>query len=197
MPPVTQARISTVEAAQLRDRIQAGDQTKIIDVRTPAEYESMHISGSYNVPLPLLSEHAGDLAKRLDGDTVLVCQSGARAEEAGNRLAAVGMDTAIILAGGVEAYESAGGDVVRGSQRWAMDRQVRLTAGSLVLAGLLGSKFITPKLAYLSAAIGGGLAYSAISNSCGMAAILAKMPWNQVGEKPTVENSIKAIPVTH
>ena len=36
----------------------------VIDVRSAAEFESMHIRGSYNVPLPLLSEHTDELAAR-------------------------------------------------------------------------------------------------------------------------------------
>ena len=69
--------------------------------------------------------------------------------------------------------------VVRGTQRWAMDRQVRMTAGSLVLLGFIGSKLASPKLGYLSAGIGAGLVYSAASNSCAMASVLSKMPWNK------------------
>lgn len=72
--------------------------------------------------------------------------------------------------------------MVRGVQRWALDRQMRMTAGSLVLAGLLGAKFISPKFAYLSAGIGGGLVFSAVRDSCPMISALGKMPWNKVAK---------------
>ncbi|NQD42054.1 YgaP family membrane protein, partial [Glutamicibacter halophytocola] len=70
----------------------------------------------------------------------------------------------------------------RGIQRWAMDRQMRLTAGSLVVAGLIGAKVISPKAAWLSAAIGGGLVFSAVRDSCPMISVLGKMPWNKTGK---------------
>jgi len=175
-------------------RIAQDDAPTIIDVRSAAEFESAHIRGSYNVPLPLLSEHSRDLAERLDGHVVLVCQSGVRAEDAHRRLASVGLGSAAILSGGISAYDAAGGAVVRGVQRWAMERQVRMTAGSLVLVGSVGGLFVAPWMGYLSAAIGAGLTYSALSNSCAMAAVLSKMPWNSTAAQPTFDSAIRTIP---
>lgn len=188
------AAVTTIEPDELKQRL-AYDELTIIDVRTPAEFESVHIRGSYNVPLPLLSEHTHDLAERLGGRVVLVCQSGVRAGQAEVRLSSVGLASAEVLAGGIAAFESVGGAVVRGAQRWAMDRQVRMAAGSLVLVGFLGSKLIHPRVGYLAGAIGAGLTYSALSNSCAMAAALSKMPWNRTEASPTYENSIRAIPI--
>ncbi len=185
----------TLDAAALRHLLDSPDAPRVVDVRTPAEFESAHIRGSYNVPLPLLAEHTGDLANRLGGRVVLVCQSGVRAGQAQERLTSVGVTSAEVLAGGIAAFESAGGPVVRGAQRWAMDRQVRMVAGSLVLVGFLGSKVIHPRVGYLAGAIGAGLTYSALSNSCAMAAVLAKMPWNRTQISPTYENTIRSIPV--
>ncbi|GAA1739800.1 rhodanese-like domain-containing protein [Isoptericola hypogeus] len=184
----------TLAASELKERVARDDALTIVDVRSAAEFESAHIRGSYNVPLPLLSEHTRDLAERLKGHVVLVCQSGVRAADAHQRLAAVGLDSAAILSGGISAYEAAGGAVVRGAQRWAMDRQVRMTAGSLVLLGFVGSKLVTPGLGYLSAAIGAGLVYSAVTNSCAMAALLSKMPWNKSTANPTLDSAIRSIP---
>lgn len=188
------ATVTTIEPGELKQRL-ADDELIIIDVRTPAEFESAHIRGSYNVPLPLLSEHTHDLADRLCGRVVLVCQSGVRAGQAQDRLSAVGLSRAEVLAGGIGAYEAAGGSVVRGTQRWAMDRQVRMVAGSLVLAGFLGSKLIHPRVGYVAGAIGAGLTYSALSDSCAMAAALSKMPWNRTEVDATYENTIRSIPV--
>lgn len=185
---------TVIDAPTLKQRIAEGDELTIIDVRTPAEFSSTHIPGSYNIPLQLLSENTRDLADRLGGNVVLVCRSGARAAQAQQRLAAVGVGNAGVLTGGISAFESAGGDVVRGTRRWAMERQVRMAAGSLVLLGFLGSKLIDPRLGYLSAAIGGGLTFSALSNSCGMAAVLAKMPWNRTASDPTPEEAVRDLP---
>ena len=104
-----------------------------------------------NVPLNLIADHAAQLAARLDRQVVLVCQSGARAAEAQQRLAGVGADRLHILDGGITAYTAAGGATnrIRGRARWALERQVRLVAGTLVLAGLaLGLRL--PKARLLS-----------------------------------------------
>lgn len=187
--------ITTLEAEELKARLAHDQQLMIIDVRTPAEFESLHIRGAYNVPLAMLSEHTAEFASRFHDGVVLVCQSGIRAEEARERLAAAGLTEASVLAGGTAAFESAGGDVIRGSRRWAMDRQVRMVAGSLVLAGFLGSRTIARPLGYLSAAIGAGLTYSALSDSCMMASALSKMPWNRTAVTPTLESTVRNIPV--
>lgn len=120
---------------ELRRRQSADDELMVVDVRTPVEFESVHIRGSYNVPLDLLSEHTHDLAERMRGHVVLICQSGNRAGQACQELGAAEFDTADVLEGGIAAYEATGGEVVRQGSLWAMDRQVRMTAGSLVLLG--------------------------------------------------------------
>jgi rhodanese-related sulfurtransferase len=188
------AVVETITPGELKQRL-TDDALTVIDVRTPAEFESIHLPGSYNVPLALLSEHTRELADRLGDRVVLVCQSGVRAGQAQHRLASVGLAGATVLAGGVSAFESAGGEVVRGAQRWAMDRQVRMVAGSLVLAGFLGSKLVHPRLGLLAAAIGAGLTYSALFDSCAMAAALSRMPWNRTKARSNAESIMRSIPV--
>ena len=61
-----------------------------------------------------------------------------------------------ILDGGITAWEAKGFAVNRGAQRWDLERQVRLVAGSIVLSSVLGS-IAAPRLKWLAAAIGGGL----------------------------------------
>ncbi|MGY2744070.1 rhodanese-like domain-containing protein [Pseudarthrobacter sp. O4] len=166
----------------------------VIDVRSGAEFESLHIRGSYNVPLPLLAEHTGELASRLGSRVVLVCQSGVRAEQARQRLGAAGIDTAYVLTGGVPGFAAAGGDVVRGKGRWDMERQVRLAAGSLVVLGLAGGRFVSPKVRMLAGAIGAGLTFSAATNTCAMGKALSAMPWNRAATEPTRESAILSLP---
>lgn len=162
----------------------------VLDVRSAAEFESMHIRGSYNVPLPLLSEHTEELVARLGSRVVLVCQSGARAEQARQRLDGAGPGAAYVLTGGVPAFAAAGGDVVRGKDRWDLERQVRLAAGSLVVLGLAGGKFVSPKIRMLAGAIGAGLTFSAATNTCAMGRALSTMPWNKAAKEPAHETAI-------
>ena len=151
---------------------------RILDVRTGGEFEAVHIPGSYNVPLDTLAEHVRDLAD-VDHPVVLVCKSGGRATQAHERLAAAGKETLHILEGGMDAWQNTGGDVVQGdTSRWAMDRQVRLVAGSLALAAVAASAVI-PGAKWIAAGVAAGLTYSAVSNTCGMAAVLSKLPYNR------------------
>ncbi|MHA7155986.1 rhodanese-like domain-containing protein [Arthrobacter sp. TMN-50] len=175
--------------------IQEHQDLVVIDVRSAAEFESMHIRGSYNVPLPLLSEHTDELAARLGSRVVLVCHSGARAEQARQRLGGSGISTAYVLAGGVPGFAAANGNVVHGKARWDLERQVRLSAGSLVILGLAGGRFVSPKIRLLAGVIGTGLTFSAATNTCAMGRAISAMPWNKAAEEPTRESAILQFPV--
>lgn len=164
----------------------------VLDVRTPAEYETAHITGSYNVPLDLLGTHGPEVAAKLDGRVVLVCQSGVRAEQARGRLASAGADELHVLRGGMGAYRDAGGAVVHGRERWAMERQVRLVAGSLVLTGTLAGLRVRPLLA-VSGGVGLGLVVSALTNTCTMARVLATLPYNRGTGQPTAADLLAAL----
>jgi rhodanese-related sulfurtransferase len=196
-PPSTSPAAPAVTALDpetLRGWFQEHKDLVVIDVRSAAEFASLHIRGSYNVPLPLLSEHTEELAARLGSRVVLVCQSGARAEQARQRLGGAGIGTAYVLPGGVPGFVAAGGNVVRGKARWDLERQVRLTAGSLVVLGLAGGKFVSPKIRLLAGAIGAGLTFSAATNTCAMGQAISAMPWNRAAKEPTRESAILQLP---
>lgn len=166
-----------LDAAAARDRLPG---LTVVDVRTPAEYASGHVPGAHNVPLDALARAVPALkAAAARGELLLVCQSGNRSATARDRLAAHGVP-ALDLAGGTSGWAAAGHPLDRPAGAparavWAMDRQVRLTAGSLVLLGLL----VHPAFQLLSAAIAGGLVFSALTNTCGMALMLGKLPHNR------------------
>jgi rhodanese-related sulfurtransferase len=152
---------------------------KIIDVRTPAEFASAHIPGSYNVPLDQLPEHRAELRDTLRAPAILVCRSGQRARQAEQVLREADLTQIHVLDGGIAAWDRADKPLRRGRQRWGLERQVRGVAGTLVLAGALGGALAWRPLIYLAAAIGGGLAFSAATDSCGMALALSKLPYNR------------------
>lgn len=173
----------------------AGVSPLVLDVRSAAEYDASHIRGSYHVPLPTLAEHTDELAAHLAGGdpVVLVCKSGVRAERARRHLAAVGLSHARVLAGGVPAFAAAGGDVVRVRQAWALERQVRLAAGALVVIGLAAGRLISPKARLLAAGIGTGLTVSALTDTCAMGAALARLPWNRDRREPTAVEALNRV----
>ncbi|MER7535666.1 rhodanese-like domain-containing protein [Streptomyces sp. NPDC097704] len=174
----TPAPASSLTPAALRRLVQDGRAPRLLDVRTPGEFRTAHIPGSYNVPLDTLREHRAELLNHLDEDVVLVCRSGQRAGQAEKALAEAGLPNLRVLEGGIVAWEAAGAPVNRGPERWDMERQVRLVAGSIVLAtGLVG--VFVPGAHLIGTAVGAGLTYAAVSNSCAMGVLLSKLPYNR------------------
>ncbi|SPM35997.1 sulfurtransferase [Mycobacterium rhizamassiliense] len=166
---------------------------RIVDVRTPAEFETSHIAGSYNVPLDILDRHGPEIVRRLDRDdeVVLVCRSGQRSTKAQAVLRDAGLTRGRVLEKGISDWEGRGFAVDRGAQRWDLERQVRLVAGSIVLSSVLGSAAL-PRLKWLAAGIGAGLTYAAASNTCAMATALSKLPYNR-GATPDAETIVSRL----
>ncbi|MFJ1929286.1 MULTISPECIES: rhodanese-like domain-containing protein [unclassified Streptomyces] len=156
-------------------------QYAVIDVRTPGEYASGHLPGAHNIPLDRIPAALPALrAAAARGELLMVCASGGRSATACGELAAAGI-AAATLTGGTTAWAEEGHALDRPagtSGAWAMERQVRLAAGSLVVLGLAVGTRYRPARA-LSAAVGGGLVFSALTNTCGMAAVLARLPHNR------------------
>jgi len=167
----------TLTAAELDEAQRAGTVT-LVDVRSPAEFESVHIPGSYNVPLDQLSEHRAEFGA-VGSPLVLVCRSGMRARQAEQSLAEADIPRLHVLDGGMMAWEHAGLVVTRGRQAWSIERQVRAIAGGLVLAGTLGSVLLWPPLLYLAMFVGAGLLFAGVTGTCMMGLLLARMPWNR------------------
>ena len=181
----------TLDVHSLRQKLAAGEAVRLLDVRTPGEFETAHIPGSYNVPLDQLGEHRDEI-RRLRDDVVVICQSGNRAGHAERRLAEAGMANVHVLSGGMNAWTQAGADVNRGVERWGLERQVRLVAGGLVLSSILGST-VVPELKWVAGFVGGGLTFAALSNTCAMGMLLAKMPWNRRGDSCDMDEVVKAL----
>ena len=167
---------SPISAHDLAEQL-AARQVGVIDVREPMEYASGHISGSLNIPLARITQV--DLPR---GPLVLVCQSGKRSARALTQLLQQGHNQPIAdLMGGLPAWEQAGFALqkAKGAPLPLM-RQVQIAAGSLVLLGVILSQTAAPGWILLSGFVGAGLTYAGISGFCGMARLLAAMPWNQV-----------------
>jgi rhodanese-related sulfurtransferase len=171
---------TTFTAGDLQQLYREGAPVRLLDVRTGAEFETAHIPGSYNVPLDALGEHRERIRSEVREQVVLICQSGNRALQAERKLAEIGMRNVHVLRGGIVAWESQGGEVRRGRERWALERQVRLVAGSIVLAAMVGS-VVVAGLQWVAAAVGAGLVFAAVSNTCMMGTVLGKLPYNRGG----------------
>ena len=167
-----------IKPEKLQEKINTG-KCLIIDVRTPIEYQSLHIKNATNIPLDILSEkEILELADKNE-EIFVVCQSGKRGETACKKLAEFGFTNVSNIIGGTLACNDAGLDVVLGKKSVSLERQVRIAAGAFILIGFLGSFYISSMI-YLSAFVGAGLLFSGITDTCGMALVLAKMPWNKI-----------------
>ena len=152
--------------------------TVYVDVRTPAEFASVHIVGSFNLPLDQIAAQRSEILPFRDVPVTLVCRTGVRSQQAATLLHDLGFTSVDVLEGGLETAQVEH-SLIHGAPRWGMERQVRGVAGSLVLAGVLGSALVWRPLLALSGAIGGGLLFSALTDTCGMAKVLARLPYNR------------------
>lgn len=172
---------ATITPKQLADLRTAGKAVELIDVRTPVEFREVHVDFARNVPLDRLDPQAiqsgrnGSSAEPL----YVICRSGSRASQACKQLEVAGLNV-VNVEGGTSAWDAAGLPVVRGQKSISLERQVRIAAGFLVLVGAVLALTVHPYFAGLSAFVGAGLMFAGITDTCGMAMILARMPWNQV-----------------
>jgi rhodanese-related sulfurtransferase len=168
---------NTVSAVELRRRLADGEDVRLVDVRTAAEFETGHIPASYHVPLDALNEHREEF-RGINVPVVLVCQSGNRAAQAADSLGQAGMANVGILDGGIARWIANGGDVNRGHARWSLERQVRLVAGAIVLVAVLVSLAL-PEARLVAGLVGAGLVLAAVTDTCAMGLLLARLPYNR------------------
>lgn len=169
-----------ISPRELQELVDADPRVRVVDVRSGGEFESAHIPGAYNVPIDALGEHQRDLVD-LGDPVVLVCQSGARACRAESALRDAGMDNVRVLAGGMDAWQREGREVVTLKARWPIERQVRLVAGALVAGSIAASAFV-PKAKWVAGGVGAGLTIAALTNTCAMGSLLMRLPYNRPAE---------------
>jgi rhodanese-related sulfurtransferase len=165
---------------------------KLLDVRTPGEFQSGHIDGSVNVPLDRIEPNLDRIVSGSSGRMVVICQAGGRASEAASKLSTAGRSDVAILERGMNAWLAAGAPVeTSGRQRWSLERQVRLVAGGIVAASVVGSIW-EPRLRFLAGGVGAGLVFAAVSDTCAMGKMLMKLPYNK-GSESDVDKAIDSL----
>lgn len=180
--------MKNITPRQLSELKASGQDVDLIDVRTPAEFREIHVEFARNLPLDRLD--AQRLNAELNGSgrpLYVICHSGGRSKQAYERLLSAGMANVANVEGGTLAWQQAGLPVVRGKKAISLERQVRIAAGTLVLIGSVLGAFIHPYWIGLAAFVGTGLVFSGVTDTCGMALLLARMPWNQVSDSGSSE----------
>lgn len=164
---------------ELKEMLAAEPRTRMLDVRTPGEYETVHIRGAYNVPLDHLGEHAQEIGANVTDPVVLICQSGARGRKAEEALRQCTMINLHVLEGGINGWIAAGLPVERAAKRMSLERQVRIAAGAMVAVGGILALTVNPLFAIVPAFVGSGLVFAGVTDTCGMAMLLSRLPYNR------------------
>ena len=153
-----------------------------IDVRTPQEFEGMHISGARNIPLPDLHKYVDELrALSQERPIKLVCRTQNRVKIAYEYLTNNGLTNCEILEGGITAWVDQGKPVIKGQQRISLEGQVRAIAGGLILLGVGLGFTVHSGFFLLPAIVGAGLLHAGLTDSCLMGMLLSRLPMNRIG----------------
>ena len=162
----------TLAAAELAAPLAAGG-ASVVDVRTSAEFAAEHLAGAHLIPLDELGRRA-DEVRALPAPRYLLCRTGNRAAQARAQLFELGVAATTVVEGGLEALRASGLATVKGRAHLSLERQVRIAAGALVLAGVALALLVHPGFLGLAAFVGGGLVFAGVTDWCGMGLLLAR-----------------------
>ncbi len=178
---MTRVKLKSISPAALATVLGGGQAHRLLDVRTPPEYDTAHVPGARLVPLHELRAQDFLLHHTPGVPVYVLCQSGERARQALEQLELAGCDDGVLVEGGTQAWIHAGFAVHRGSGNiLPLMRQVQIVVGSLSAAGAVLALTVNSWFAALPLLLGCGLLFAGISGTCGMALLLARMPWNRV-----------------
>ena len=156
---------------------QANSSIPLIDVRTPAEYGSLHAESAQSHPMESLD--IGSFPFLKDQEIHVICQSGGRSMKVCQKLESAGFEKVVNVEGGTSTWNDSGLPVITGKKAMSLERQVRIAAGSLVVVGAVVGHFVHPGGFALSAFVGAGLVFAGVTDTCGMGMLIARMPWNR------------------
>ena len=170
--------LENIKPDQVAKGLKSGELV-LIDIREPDEYAREHIGSALSLPLSALE--SGSLTLQSHQKAVFHCKSGMRTQANCNRLVAHVTGEAFLLEGGLDAWKADGLPTVTDkSAPLELNRQVQITAGALILMGVLLGIFVNAGFLGISGFVGAGLMFAGITGWCGMAQLLANMPWNRV-----------------
>ncbi|MGB5496825.1 MAG: rhodanese-like domain-containing protein [Sedimenticolaceae bacterium] len=156
----------------------------MLDVRSAAEYRAGHIPGANLAPLDELEVSsapgvASGAGLRPDNPLYLTCQAGMRAEKAAQVLRDAGVEHLVLVQGGTEAWQKAGLPIKRHGNALSLERQVQIAVGRLLILKVFFGFTVHELFFVAGAVIGAGLITAGITRWCGMAQLIARMPWNR------------------
>src|SRR3990172_6260675 len=175
----TAGSLKKITAEDLINRTKRKEMIAILDVRSSSELSEVKTENAIHIPLNELPLRISEL-KNIDGEIITLCRTGNRATIAAQALLQAGFSNVSLIEGGIIALEKSGYPLIKSKLKWSIERQVRFLAGTIVLVFSLLALFINQWFALGSLFIGGGLIFAGITNKCGMAALLLKLPYNKL-----------------
>lgn len=152
----------------------------LVDVRTPMEFREAHVPTSRNVPLADLPQYVTQLKKEAaTKPIILICRTQNRIKLAYEELFNAGVTNCRLLEGGVTAWRSSGFPVIQGKKSISLEGRVRLLIGAVVLLGTGLGAVVNGWFLLLPALAGVGLMHAGMTDSCLMAVLLARLPFNR------------------
>ena len=172
---------TSIKPLELQRLLAEGAPAQLLDVRTPGEFAAAHVPGAKLIPLDDLNPGAFQRQRGSEEIPVYVlCQSGGRARKAIEKLEQGGVHGCVLVEGGTQAWIDAGLPTERAqSTVLPLMRQVQITVGLISAAGAALVLAINPLFAIIPLVMGCGLLFAGLTGMCGLALLLAKMPWNR------------------
>ena len=196
--PAPQSSFRSATTAQFRKALEPGgdQQCTLLDVRTEGEYAAEHLPGSHLMPLHELEKLAGQakaggslhldahalarLGLREGVPTYILCQSGGRAKRAAAMLSGAGVGGCVVVEGGIDACRAAGLELQKGeSSVLPLMRQVQIVIGAFCATGAALALWKDPMFGLIPLFMGLGLLFAGLTGTCGLALLIARMPWNK------------------
>lgn len=177
---MTTIKSTIISPTALAALLGTGTAPELLDVRTAPEYAAAHVPGAKLIPLDELNVGAFLAQHKQNTPVYVLCQAGQRAAKAIEQFERAGFDDCVLVEGGTQGWIDAGLPVHRGERNvLPLMRQVQIVVGSLSVIGALLALTVNSWFAGLPLLLGCGLVFAGISGTCGMALLLAKMPWNR------------------
>ena len=174
----TDTAMECIEPKALLHLNRNGERSDLIDVSSPVEFEEVHVPFARNLPIdsPELDRFMALRDPDCETPLYVMCRGGVRsvkvcAKYPGERL--------VDVKGGTRNWLECGLPVTRNRAIVSLDRQVRIAAGALTAVGTALGVFVHPYFLAVPAFVGVGLIVAGVTNTCGMAMLLTKMPWNR------------------
>ncbi|MCG7968030.1 MAG: rhodanese-like domain-containing protein [Candidatus Thiodiazotropha taylori] len=177
-------RVQTISPSDLFAKQNQGVNIELLDVRTPVEYRAGHIPGAKLLSLDEISKESlarevGQPNETGQASIYLTCKGGFRAEQAVDKLLDSGYQDLVLVEGGTASWEQSGLPLKRCGGVISLERQVQIVIGSILLLKVVFGFTLHEMFFLAGALIGAGLIMAGITRWCGMAKLIAMMPWNR------------------